>query len=159
MVIYFTNSTDKRKRLESFWGGFTSPKLTHLDLGKILEKKYSPYSLFAKYLKSQLALVALNSLGKANTQSEFQRLMADYLKSYWLKWLAQSGGHTYFSKVIEGNPTPLIDTAQFWKNLYFKVNLNNVERHKLSLYLQGRINKLQCYQSFSFKVYTDPVAR
>lgn len=159
MIIYFTNSIDKRKAMPSFYGGYSSNKKSHIDLARILESKYQPYTLFARFLRSQMALIALNSLGKAKGIKDFQGLMSMYLKSYWLKWLAQGGGHIKFSKLIDTNPTPLIDTAQYWKNLAFAVSLNNMERHKLSLYFQGRIDKLNCYKSFGFKLQTDPRAR
>lgn len=158
MIIYFTNSLDKRKSLESQWKSlFYIDKLTHLDLAKILENKYHPYQLFSKFMKSQLALLMINSLNRARSVREFREQVKDRLREKWLSWLSQRGIN-YFET---GNiyDTPLIDTAQYWRNVRFDLRMSSFESRNVEQCLSGEMAPAQCWRSFDIIMKYEPKAR
>lgn len=158
MIIYFTNSLNIRQSLESQWKSRNyTEKLSHLDLAKILEKRYSPYTLFSNFMKSQLALLMINSLNKARSVREFREQVKDRLRERWLYWLANRGIN-YFETGNVFN-TPLIDTGQYWRNVRFDLRMSSFESRSVEQCLAGVIAPVECWRNFDIVMKPEPKAR
>lgn len=158
MIIYFTNSLDLRKPLDSQWkSGLNYKTISHIDLARILEAKYSPYTLFSNFMKSQLALLMINSLNRARSVKEFREQVKGRLREYWLTWLSQRGIN-YFQT---GNvfDTPLIDTAQYWRNVLFDIRMTSFETISVERCLAGIISPKQAWHNFDIIMKPEPKAR